>query len=510
MTYDSQGNVANYATDPNAVISNFTATLQLKPLEVSYVTEVFFQTPDVNMQSFLNTTGVYSQAFFKRDRMIEKAKKHARERGFVIQVWTLMMLFIILPMVGLAIDCGVLFFIKSKLQTAVDGAALGAARSLSRGQDISSQEAAATDTAQRYYHANFPQNWMGVTPVADPTVTWPAAPPATAVINVQGDVNSPTWFMRILGWNSIHLTVVGQATRRNVNVMLVLDRSGSLETAGNCVPLAVASTFFVQSFSNNRDRMGMVTFGTYYNVDFPPNYVFQTGLTTMLATLNCTGWTNSAAAFSKAYQQLKSIGDLNALNVILFFTDGDPNTITFGTAGGGTGPLLPLKAGSSCRATSGFSGTVGGNADGIYKQTIATYPAPDQDEVLIDASGGNNGGCSFGSAVGRAVSNDVAYLPNTDVFGNSLNTSLIGGSPFPVRRLFNRRQNPGNLQQRDQRGDQCSGQRGSGGSRRCSCEQIPYLCYTIGLGSVNNELCSESRMIPQRPPTKPPIRMEST
>jgi hypothetical protein len=64
VTFDSQGNVANYATDANAVISNFTATLQLKPLEVSYVTEVFFQTPDVNMQSFLNTTGVYSQAFF--------------------------------------------------------------------------------------------------------------------------------------------------------------------------------------------------------------------------------------------------------------------------------------------------------------------------------------------------------------------------------------------------------------------------------------------------------------
>ena len=64
VTLDSQGNVANYAADPNAVISNFTATLQLKPLEVSYVTEVFFQTPDVNMQGFLNNTGVYSQAFF--------------------------------------------------------------------------------------------------------------------------------------------------------------------------------------------------------------------------------------------------------------------------------------------------------------------------------------------------------------------------------------------------------------------------------------------------------------
>jgi len=420
--------------------------------------------------------------------MIDRTGKNTGERGFVIEVWALMMFFIIIPMVGLAIDCGVLFFIKSKLQTAVDGAALGAARSLSRGQDIPSQETAATDTAKRYYHANFPTNWMGVSPVADPTVTWPAAPPATAIINVQGDVNAPTWFMHILGWNSVHLTVVGQSTRRNVNVMLVLDRSGSLETAGNCVPLAVASTFFVQSFSNNRDRIGMVTFGTDYNVDFAPAYVFQTGLTNMLVSLNCTGWTNSAAAFSKAYKQLKALGDLNALNVILFFTDGDPNTITFGTADGGTGPLLPLKGGSSCKATSGFSGTVGGNADGIYKQTVATYPAPDVDQVLIDASGGNNGGCSFGGGINRTVANDVAYLPSVDVFGNSLNTSLIGGSPFP----YFVSTSSGKIQVTSSNVTNAGINALDNAAQQARVDalanNIPFLCYTIGLGSVNDEL----------------------
>ena len=53
-----------HAADANAVISNFATTLQLKPLEISYVTEAYFQTPDVNMQGFLNSTGIYSQAFF--------------------------------------------------------------------------------------------------------------------------------------------------------------------------------------------------------------------------------------------------------------------------------------------------------------------------------------------------------------------------------------------------------------------------------------------------------------
>src|SRR5580700_11528832 len=104
-------------------------------------------------------------------------RKRERQRGFVTLIWTCMMLFVIIPSVGLAIDAGVMYYIKSKLQSAVDGAALGAARSLNQGQTIISQEAAATDVATRYYHANFPTNWMGVTPVSDPTVTWPAAPP---------------------------------------------------------------------------------------------------------------------------------------------------------------------------------------------------------------------------------------------------------------------------------------------------------------------------------------------
>src|SRR5437879_13090067 len=108
-------------------------------------------------------------------------------------MWALMMLFVVIPIVGLAIDGGIAYFIKSKVQTACDAAALGAARSLNRGQDIASQVTAATDTAKRYFHANFPNNWMGVTPVNDPVVTWPAAPPATAISHVQSELAASSW-----------------------------------------------------------------------------------------------------------------------------------------------------------------------------------------------------------------------------------------------------------------------------------------------------------------------------
>jgi hypothetical protein len=418
-------------------------------------------------------------------------RRRGGERGFVLLLYTLMMFFIIIPMVGLAIDAGILYTIKAKLQAAVDGASLGAARSLNRGQDIPTQQAAATDTAIRYYHANFPLNWMRVTPVADPTVTWPTSPnPATAIINVQGDVVSPTWFMRILGFNSVHLTAVGQATRRNVNVLLVIDRSGSLDASGSCGDLVTSATLFVDSFSNNRDRMGMVTFGTYYNVDFPFNYNFQTGLTTKLNTLACVGWTNAAAAYWKGYQILKALGDLNALNVILFFTDGQPNTITFGAADGGSGPLLP-KSGTHCNATPGFSGTVGGSADGIYKQTVSTYPAPNPDQFLIAASDGNNGGCLWGSGINRSISSDVAYLPSKDVWGNSIGSSLLGGAGFPATVTTS----GGNAQVTSSNvtngGINALDNAAQRARQDANVGNIPLVVYTVGLGNsggVNDEL----------------------
>jgi hypothetical protein len=424
------------------------------------------------------------------------ARKRAREGGFVLLIYTLMMLFIIVPMLGLAIDAGIMYFIKSKLQTAVDGAALGAARSLSRGQDLNSQKTSAEDTAKRYYHANFPTGWMGVSTVGDPTVTWPVAPPATAIINIQSDVDAPTWFMRIIGVSSLHFTSIGQATRRNVNIMLVIDRSGSLQTSGSCGDLSTDSTLFVQSFSNNRDRMGLLTFGTYYNIDFAPAFDFQTGLTTKLSSLACVGWTNAAAAYWTGYQTLKGLGDLNALNVILFFTDGQPNTVTFGQHAGGANPLLPVKAGSSCNATPGFSGTIGGNADGIYQQTVSTYPAANPDQFLIGNSDGNKGGCSFGSGINRTAANDVAYLPSTDAFGNGIDTSLLGGTGFPVSLSTN---GSGTYIGKDKVTSSNVTNAGinalDNAAQRARVDaagnNIPFVVYTIGLGNsggVNDEL----------------------
>ena len=51
-----------------------------------------------------------------------------------------MLLMIVIPVLGLAIDAGVVFMIKAKLQASVDGAALASARGLSEALDLTSQQ----------------------------------------------------------------------------------------------------------------------------------------------------------------------------------------------------------------------------------------------------------------------------------------------------------------------------------------------------------------------------------
>ena len=394
------------------------------------------------------------------------------ERGVITILGTMMLLFILIPVVGLAIDSGVMYLLKAKLQASADGAALAAARGLSQALDLASQQTAARDVAKRWFHANFPNNWMGVGVVADPTVSFPAASPRTMIVQVSASITAPTWFMKILGFQNLTINATSEATRRFVNIMLVLDRSGSLYESGSCDAVAAAAKTFINSFVNGQDRLGMVTFGTDYRVDLPPTYNFATGspnLPAMMDQLYCYGYTNAAAAYWTAYQQLVNINDAGALNVILFFTDGMPNTITFGVAADGTDNRMPVKTQttphtytdplgygfdnkdkSKCKSNAGLSGVLT-PIGGIYKKDATSYPASAAVDAqrIGDAEGDKSNGCTFdayfnanvgivsGGNPSRALAGpgftalfDVAYIPEEDIFRNMTGTGYGGGAPY--------------------------------------------------------------------------------
>ena len=162
------------------------------------------------------------------------ARRKKREKGTSLLVGVSPLLFMV-PMTGLTIDVGMIYAVKAKLQGAVDGAALAAARGLNLGQDIPTETASAQSNATAWFNANFPTGTWATsgTSLGAVNVNFSPTVNGTAVqnmiqITINATTNVPTWFMKWLHFNSTLIGASGQTTRRDINAMLVLDRSSSM------------------------------------------------------------------------------------------------------------------------------------------------------------------------------------------------------------------------------------------------------------------------------------------
>jgi Flp pilus assembly protein TadG len=371
------------------------------------------------------------------------ASSKRRRKGIAILFTALSLIFIV-PMVGLAIDAGVLYSVRSRLSLAADAAALAAARSLSVGQTLAEQEAAAINRAQRYFDANFPNGTLETT---GKSVQIAVAESAfrTRTVTVTAEVIAPVYFMRVAGWGypgkEIKVRVVGQASRRDVNVMLVLDRSGSLEQAGACDDVENASIAFVNMFANGRDRLGLISFGGSDRLDYAPTQNFKSspslpGLLSNLHPGGCVGATGSAQALWHAYEQLAAINEPGALNVIVFFTDGQPTAIT------ADWPVRTLGTTKSrCfdwpnnknytqtgwnPTTQRYRGYISNTLSNLRSATADTFPEDGVDATITNPLGyltqppkTASNDCRYRTTPSE-VTTDIAFIPDTDTYGNSI------------------------------------------------------------------------------------------
>jgi Mg-chelatase subunit ChlD len=266
--------------------------------------------------------------------------------------------------------------VKGRLQAAIDGAALGAARALNLGETLQAQQTTAAQNAVNWFYANFPPNTWATTGtvMSSGSMTendgsgyysqsvniYPdMSNPQLDHVDLTASTKVPTWFMHWFGLTSTTLNVKSSATRRAAVVMMVLDRSGSMcavnGVAGNqpcgksstgsaCAAMINAAKEFTGSFAEGRDYMGMVTFSSdAYVVPNSgktigvPDQSFQATLgytstsgtgTGYLDNLQCAGGTNTAQAIALGYQLLVQTALPGALNILLIETDGLPNTMT--------------------------------------------------------------------------------------------------------------------------------------------------------------------------------------
>jgi Flp pilus assembly protein TadG len=156
--------------------------------------------------------------------------RFSEQRGIAL-IFLAVGLTLILMMVALAIDASYLYTVRAKLSASCDAAALAAARSLNVGLTMAEQEASARARALAFFDGNFPEGTMNT---RNRTVSVDVAETAlrTRTVSVHASVVMPTYFLRLAGFNTINVTAEGTASRRDVNLILVLDRSGSMANSG--------------------------------------------------------------------------------------------------------------------------------------------------------------------------------------------------------------------------------------------------------------------------------------
>ena len=371
----------------------------------------------------------------------------AREKGIAVMLTAFMLIFTI-PIVGLAIDAGLLYVVRAKLSSACDAAALATARNLNLGLTLAEQTASATARGNAFFSANFPTGYMGTFNTA-PTITVTQATLNTLNVTTTASTTAPLYFMRYIGTTATLASSTGRATRRDVNLILVLDRSGSMG-GQPCADMITSSKTFVNMFVNGRDRLGMVSFGASVYNAYAATNDFKNGSTPLTAAIDqitCNGWTNTSQAYATAYQQLVAINQPLALNMIVFFTDGVPTAFTAafpvktlpdqrrdysgGPCGGvdtfcnvakstctdDTGKLFTAAgwgtfAPKTGVITGGNLNLTGADTPGLVNPVATTFTG----EPLIPSS--QRSGCQM-SIESKRARYDLAYVPWTDANGYS-------------------------------------------------------------------------------------------
>ncbi|MGZ9261521.1 MAG: pilus assembly protein TadG-related protein [Candidatus Binatia bacterium] len=308
--------------------------------------------------------------------------------------------------IGFAVDFGRAYLEKARVSRLIDGAALAAAKVL-KGQVAF--EPAATRAACDSMLMNGAQvAWTGgntcsTTSGAPITATIsffdlpvPGGPPLRAV-RILGSEPVPTTFLRFLGWMApgdySTINVVAQAEagpERPIDLMLVLDRSGSMTAPGgdgpkiNSLKTAVNGFLGLSNLFSANDRIGMTSFAyrgcgsagtdsTSTAVPCPPDAVLDFATSSYISTLQskvnalvASGGTNTMEALRTARPPLAAAFTdptrATTRKAVLLVTDGQPTWMRRDSA---TECQQNVKTGTTLPSPGNTGGQTGGCLFGV-------------------------------------------------------------------------------------------------------------------------------------------------
>ena len=258
--------------------------------------------------------------------------KHSRsslsgEQGFAL-IYVAVFLTGLLLFVGLAVDTGRAYVVRAQLSKAVDGAALGAARMLNSGNP--------RHEAGKIFQQNFPAGYGGASSVTDPTTDpnffslTTVRETGVNVVTIRASARVPTSFMTLGNYREVTVASSGQASRRMVDLSLVLDVSSSI--GGRWGAVRDAARTFIDAFDAQNDRLSLVFYGNAANVvdAMPAGRGFDKArLKADIPNALPGGSTAMVQGLYRGWDELRSVpqGQQSGLRVIVLFTDGASNSV---------------------------------------------------------------------------------------------------------------------------------------------------------------------------------------
>lgn len=245
-------------------------------------------------------------------------RRASNEGGFSLVLVVAGMLGILL-MCATAIDLGVGFVARARLNKAVDAAALIAVKYSPQGTGAMTAAANAT----------------GQSNMATGTFTSTVASDANdvTVVRVEGHAPMPTVFGRVAGVANINVGSAAEVTRYPVDLTLVLDVSRSMVRSNSFGKMRAAAETFINLFDPAHDQVGVVYFGTTAAEAYSIQKDFLPGASQAVADLTPYIETNMMGGIRLGHDQLLSApprGDGHGIRkvVMVLFTDGRPDAFT--------------------------------------------------------------------------------------------------------------------------------------------------------------------------------------
>lgn len=233
------------------------------------------------------------------------------DRGAVLALVAVSMV-VLLGIGGLALDSARGYLTKARLARAVDAAVLAGARSLRLGEDVARQRA--LDIAV-----------LNGANGDDLDVIFGVNAEGEQTVRVDAHLVMPTRLMRVLGVETMDVNSAAIAAVPPVDLVLVLDQSGSLKTADAFDDLQDAARLFVDYFDDGFDQLGLVSFNLRATERFSMAGAFSATIKYEIDQMTAFSYTNVGEGLRLAQEQITGPAvRQRSAKVVVFFTDGRP------------------------------------------------------------------------------------------------------------------------------------------------------------------------------------------